>query len=262
MSVFDDMGIYWAEIADQNQTKKQLKFIEKTLKVKGSILDVACGTGRHLIPLSQSGCDVIGLDISAKLLRIAKSRWSDAQVIRGDMRFLPFKPQSYSAAVSMDTSFGYLPNEQDDIQSLKALRETLSQNGVLIVDVFNRHLLIQKSKRKRLKWFFLPTLMNPNPLAKWLLFRFFKWKEYPSFFLLQKRTVIEKGKKLHDLWVVCDKKDGQIRVFEHSARLFEFKQLQGLLEKAGFKPNSVYGDYNGQSFSPSSSRLIFVANTI
>jgi len=262
VNVFDDMGVYWAEIADQNQTERQVQFIKKILKVKGLVLDVACGTGRHLIPLGKSGFDIIGLDISLKLLRIAKSRLRDARVVQADMRFLPFKPQAFSAAISMDTSFGYLPNEQDDIQSLKALRETLRQNGVLIVDVFNRHLLIQKYKRKRLKWVFLPTLMNPNSLAKRLLFLFFKWKEYPSFFLLQKRTVIEKGKKLHDLWVVHDKEDGQIRVFEHSARLFEFKQLQGLLERAGFKPNSVCGDYDGQSSSPISSRLIFVANTI
>ena len=94
MNVFDDMGFYWAEIADQNQTEKQVQFIKKTLKVKGLVLDVACGTGRHLIPLSQSGCEVIGLDISAKLLRIAKSRWRDSQVVRGDMRFLPFKTRS------------------------------------------------------------------------------------------------------------------------------------------------------------------------
>ena len=51
---------------------------------------------------------------------------------------------------------------------------------------------------------------------------------------------------------------GKIRVFEHTARLYEFKRLQGLLEKAGFTVNAVYGDYGGQSFSPNSSRLILV----
>ena len=261
MNVFDDMGVYWAEIADQNQTERQVQFIKKILKVKGLVLDVACGTGRHLIPLGKSGFDIIGLDISLKLLRIAKSRLRDARVVQADMRFLPFKPQAFSAAISMDTSFGYLPNEQDDIQSLKALRETLRQNGVLIVDVFNRHLLIQKYKRKRLKWVFLPTLMNPNSLAKRLLFLFFKWKEYPSFFLLQKRTVTKKGKELRDLWTVCDKTDGQLRVFEHVARLYTLSGLKCLLEKAGFKVMETYGDYEKQSLVIDSSRLIFIAGS-
>jgi hypothetical protein len=62
-----------------------------------------------------------------------------------------------------------------------------------------------------------------------------------------------------DLWVVRDKAQGQIRVFKHVARLYEFKRLQMLLDKAGFIVERVYGDYTGQSFSRNSSRLILVA---
>jgi hypothetical protein len=93
-----------------------------------------------------------------------------------------------------------------------------------------------------------------------MLFRFFKWKEFPSFFLLQKRTVTTNGEQLHDLWVVCDKADGQVRFFEHTARLYEFKRLKVLLENAGFTANQVYGDYEGQNFSRYSSRLILIAS--
>ncbi len=74
MNVFDQMGVYWAEIADQNPTERQVQFIENTLKPQGLILDLACGTGRHMIPLSKEGYDVVGLDISRNLLKIAKTR--------------------------------------------------------------------------------------------------------------------------------------------------------------------------------------------
>ena len=117
-NVFDEMGVYWAEIADKNQTEKQLQFLKTQIKPDGYILDLACGTGRHLIPLSQQGFNMVGLDISAKLLKIAKQRWREVQLVRGDMRFLPFKPQAFAAAISMDTSFGYLPSEHDDWVSL------------------------------------------------------------------------------------------------------------------------------------------------
>jgi SAM-dependent methyltransferase len=73
MSVFDEMGMYWAEIADQNQTKRQIQFIKNTLKPQGLALDLACGSGRHLIALGKEGYGVVGLDISLKLLKIAKS---------------------------------------------------------------------------------------------------------------------------------------------------------------------------------------------
>ena len=263
MSVFGEMGVYWAEIADQNSTEPQIQFIKNTLKPQGLILDLACGTGRHLISLSKGGYEVVGLDASLNLLKIAKKRWKDAQLVRGDMRCLPFKTGAFSAAVSMDTSFGYLPSEQDDAQSLRELREALGQGSEVIVDVFNRELLMQKYKSNRrtgFKWVFLPILLKSNNrLSKRMLFRLFKWREYPSFFLLQKRTVSPSGDKLCDLWVVCDKINGKIVTFRHTARLFELKRLQRLLEQAGFMVEHVYGDYNGQAFNSNSRRLILDA---
>jgi ubiquinone/menaquinone biosynthesis C-methylase UbiE len=109
MNVFNEMGKYWAEIADQNSTDCQVKFVKSTLKPDGLVLDLACGTGRHIIPLSKEGYNMVGLDVSSNLLRIAKKQEGDVQLIKADMRFLPFAAEAFSAAVSMDTSFGYLP---------------------------------------------------------------------------------------------------------------------------------------------------------
>lgn len=109
MNVFDEMGVYWAEIADKSQTEKQLQFLKNNLKSNGYVLDLACGTGRHLIPLSQQGFNMVGLDASANLLKIAKQRHKHVQLVKGDMRFLPFKPQAFAAAISMDTSSGIFP---------------------------------------------------------------------------------------------------------------------------------------------------------
>jgi len=264
MNVFDEMGVYWEEIADQNPTQNQIEFIKTILKEKTAVLDLACGTGRHTISLSKDGYSMVGLDISPNLLRIAKNRSPSIRLVRGDMRCLPFKAGAFSASVSMDTSFGYLPTEQDDLQSLRELRNTLSPGNVLIVDVFNRELLLLKyplNRRVGFKWFFLPILLKfHNRLSRMALFRFFKWRDYPSFFLLQKRTVNANGGRLCDLWVVYDKARGQIRVFRHSVRLYGLKRLQGLLEEAGFMVKHVYGDYVGQNFCRNSERLILVAN--
>jgi SAM-dependent methyltransferase len=264
VNVFDEMSSYWAEIADQNSTQKQTQFVRDKLKAKGWILDLACGSGRHSTLLSKYGYRMVGLDSSLNLLRIARNRGSHIQLFRGDMRFLPFRSEAFSAAISLDTSFGYLPSERDDLQSLKALKDTLCQGGLLIVDVFNREQLVLKYKNRfaaRFRRAFLPVLLKPNRLARRMLFRFYKWKEYPSFYLFQERTVSTYGTKLHDLWVVYDKVKGQTNVFEHTARLYESRRLQELLEEAGFTINGIYGDYDNQLFSPNSSRLIFLAST-
>ena len=62
--VFDEMGDYWAELADWNSTRRQIDFIKDTLKVEGLVLDLCCGTGRHSIPLNREGYRMAGLDVS------------------------------------------------------------------------------------------------------------------------------------------------------------------------------------------------------
>jgi ubiquinone/menaquinone biosynthesis C-methylase UbiE len=237
-NVFDEMGVYWAEIADKDQTERQIQFLKNQLKPEGYVLDLACGTGRHAISLSRQGYGVVGLDVSAKLLKIAKQRNRQVQVVRGDMRFLPFKSHAFTAVISMDTSLGYLPSEKGDMQSLVEVRRILGEEGIFIVDVFNRKNLAAKYAGK-----------NAAP----------KSLEYPSFYLLQKRTVSDSGEWLCDSWSVRDKADGQVRVFEHTVLLYEATRLQELLEETGFAIKLVFGDYEGQEFCSDSPRLIFVA---
>jgi SAM-dependent methyltransferase len=237
-NVFDEMGIYWAEMADKNQTEKQLQFLKNHLKAEGYVLDLACGTGRHSIPLNQLGYQMVGLDISRKLLRIAKQRSRTVEVVLGDMRPLPFKTGAFTAGISMDTSFGYLPSETDDRTSLAEVRIVLFQQGTFVVDVFNREEITNKYRGKN---------QSSN------------WKEYPDFFLKQERTLSQSGEFLIDLWIIRDKENGRLEIFEHSVRLFEPKKLTGLLDQAGFGVTVVYGSYEDEDFGPNSPHLIIIA---
>ena len=198
-NVFDEMGLFWAEIADKNQTEQQIQFLKSHLKKGGYVLDLACGSGRHSIPLSQHGFCMVGVDVSSKLLKIAKTRWSQLQVVRSDMRHLPFKAGAFSAAASMDTSFGYLPSEADDRASLAEVRRVLPKHSLFAIDVFNRENLVIRYKGKS----------NSS-----------KVKEYSSFFLQQKRTLSSDGEWLCDLWTTCNKANEEVRFFDHKVRLF------------------------------------------
>jgi hypothetical protein len=110
---------------------------------------------------------------------------------------------------------------------------------MVIVDVFNRKNLMAKYKGKKSSS---------------------KQREYPSFFLLQQRTISTNGDYLCDLWEVRDKAGGQVKFFEHAVRLYGAMQLTGLLEAAGFAVKRVYGDYEAGQFKGNSPRLIIVAN--
>ncbi|MGD6932680.1 MAG: class I SAM-dependent methyltransferase [Candidatus Bathyarchaeia archaeon] len=262
-NVFDVMGKYWQEIAEKNSSERQIQFIKDAVSNEGWILDLACGTGRHSSALSKECFNVVGLDVSSTLLRIAKQHQPQAQLVKADMQHLPFKEKTFSATVSLDNSFGYLPTEQADLQSLKELHQTLRQGGLLVLDVFNREQLNRKYPKhslKNLKWLILPTLLRyPNVISRYLL-SFYKWYEYPSFFLLQKRTVDSKNGRLYDFWVTKDRVGGKMRFFNHSTRLYKVNRLQKLLVNAGFVVERVCGGYEGQDLSPKSTRLIVLAN--
>jgi ubiquinone/menaquinone biosynthesis C-methylase UbiE len=232
------MGIYWAEIADAHQTGRQIEFLKRHLEKGDYILDVACGSGRHTIGLSEMGFDLVGLDVSAKLLRIAKQRRRQIQLVRGDMRCLPFKSETFDSAVAMDTSFGYLPSKTEDAQSLTEIRRVLSIKGKFIIDVFNQANLAAKYQKKSL---------------------LLTHKEYPSFSLDQKQTLSERGDRRFDRWEVHEWRGGQVKVFEHTVRLYKRGQLERLLINAGFMVKEAFGDYEGQDFSVDTPQLILVA---
>jgi ubiquinone/menaquinone biosynthesis C-methylase UbiE len=177
------------------------------------------------------------LDLSVNLLKIAKQRGPQIQLVRGDMRFLPFKPTAFCAAVSMDTSFGYLPSEEET-GSLAEVRRVLRRGSKFIFDVFNRENLIAKHKEKA-----------PST----------KQRDYPSFRLLEKQTVSEKGDWRCDTWEIHDKLSGKVKVFEHIVRLYKRERLERLFANAGFEVSAVFGGYEQQTFNVEASQLILIA---
>jgi SAM-dependent methyltransferase len=262
-NVFDEMGSYWQQIADKGPTQRQIDFIKANVAKEGWVLDLACGTGRHTSPLTKEGFNVVGLDVSSKLLKIAKQRQPQVQLVKTDMRHLPFKEKTFSAAISLDNSFGYLPIEEADMQSLKELHKTLQTKSLFVLDVFNREQLTRKYGKLfvNLQWLILPPLLKyPNRLSQSLLWAIYKWKEYPSFFLLQKRTVDTETGRLCDLWLIIDKAGEKMHVFRHSARLYKLWRLNEMLIEAGFVVKRVCGGYEGQDFTVKSLRLIILAD--
>src|SRR5688572_5745462 len=75
-----------------------------------TLLDVACGHGRHAVALAARGIHVVGLDFAASLLMrasaLADQLKADVGWVRGDMRRLPIRSRSVQAATIID-AFGY-----------------------------------------------------------------------------------------------------------------------------------------------------------
>src|SRR5205814_5160403 len=64
------------------------------------ILDLCCGTGDIAFALAQSGANVVGLDFSAAMLRVAQRRAANrpiVQWVRADALRLPFHDEEFEA---------------------------------------------------------------------------------------------------------------------------------------------------------------------
>jgi SAM-dependent methyltransferase len=106
------------------------------LPEEAKILDLACGKGRHAVYLNQLGFDVTGADLSAN--SIAEAKKSENKTLRfleHDMR--ESYEEKFDAILNLFTSFGYFENDEDNLKTLKAMKESLTEYGFAVIDFMN-----------------------------------------------------------------------------------------------------------------------------
>jgi SAM-dependent methyltransferase len=118
-------------------------YLELAEKSPSPVLEIACGTGRVLIPIARKGIEIHGVDNSRPMLEILKRNLrKESSEVRekvtlqeGDMRelrlgkqfplvIIPFRPMQHMHTV------------EDQIRALKTAAAHLTANGILAFDVF------------------------------------------------------------------------------------------------------------------------------
>ena len=78
--------------------KQLVDVLTKELIGYKTILDAGVGTGRFAKPLQDKEFEVVGIDLSQKMLGVAQKKGT-VNLFRGDICFLPFKTHSFDAAI-------------------------------------------------------------------------------------------------------------------------------------------------------------------
>jgi len=124
--------------------EKEDRIIASAIPNRSSVLDVGCGTGRHLSFLKRKGCKVTGLDYSKKMLQLAGGKVKDIEFILADMREIPLKDDYIDYCICMFSTLGNL-----DIGRDQAIREMMrvSKKGIIFS-------IYKKSAKQKIKeWY-------------------------------------------------------------------------------------------------------------
>ena len=98
-----------------------------------TLLDVACGTGKHLELLRES-FEVEGLDLDPELLKIARERLDEAVPLHeGDMRDFDLG-RRFHAVTCLFSSIGYARDERELRAAIAAMARHLEPGGILLVE--------------------------------------------------------------------------------------------------------------------------------
>jgi SAM-dependent methyltransferase len=145
----------WKEKASAEVEGLSKIFAQFGVPERAKLLDLACGIGRHSIPLAKKGYQVVGYDLSPACISKAKEwarqeKLSDEMIrfYRGDLRDVAQvlstkREKGFNAIINMFTSHGYF-GKQEDIRMFKGLLRLAATKSLLIIQTVNRDGLVRK----------------------------------------------------------------------------------------------------------------------
>ena len=122
-------------------------YVEEARQAGSPVLDLACGTGRVLIPAAHAGVTMVGLDSSSAMLSVARkkvARLHEAtrqriELIEGDMRSFSLDRRFNLIAIPF-RSFLHLMTPADQRRALGRIRDHLAEDGRLVFNIFDPRL--------------------------------------------------------------------------------------------------------------------------
>lgn len=137
-AIYDELAEYYDRIyAGKNyadETRRLVHIARKFMGRRGrTLLDVGCGTGRHL-ELFRREFTVAGVDVSPAMLSIARRRLGrGVPLTRGDMRTFRLG-HTFDVVVCLFSAIGYLNRKADRDRAIANLIRHVAPGGVALVE--------------------------------------------------------------------------------------------------------------------------------
>jgi SAM-dependent methyltransferase len=216
----------------------------------GPLLELACGSGRLLLPLAQDGYSLVGVDNSPQMLARAHKHLADAELetrcklVEQDMINLQLGQKFRLAFVALG-SFAHLTRRADQKKALAAIRAQLSTGGTFLLDISNADARYMED-------------LTGQVLHQGT------WEQEDGSMLTHfvspaSSTTVHQLDLTHFYEKHAQGGPVERTVIMTHLYLFERSEMELLLEGAGFVVKDVYGDFALNPYEHESPRMIFVA---
>lgn len=199
----------------------------------GPVLELGTGTGRVALPIAKSGTSLVGIDRSEAMLARARTKTSRGssggrlQLVRGDIRHLPFPAHHFSLVMAPYGILQSLVRERDLIATLTSVARVLRPGGRFGVDLVPD--LPSWSEYRGRKT--LSGIMDGGVRVS--LVESVRQDRAKKLTIFQQRYQTARGR---------DRRECR---FTLTFRTLTVPQMTRRLEKAGFHIDGVLGDYRG-----------------
>ncbi len=227
-------------VAYQEWVNYSLSFLSLFNIKKQNFLDLACGTCTPTIYLSKFAEEIIGLDRSIEMLKVAREKIKQLQInnikiVSGDLRIFYFKKKFDSIFCFFD-SINYIINNDDLLKVFKCAYENLQPKGAFIFDMNTI--------------FALRDIWNTRTEVK----------VHKNFKSIWKNRWNEKEKISElEITIEWEEKGTKKEITEfHKEKGYEIEEVVYLLKKSGFRNVHVYEHLKFTPPTACTSRVQFV----
>ena len=226
-------------------------YLQLAEETGGPVVELACGTGRVLLPIARAGFEVTGIDMSqamldrlqAKLDREPLDVQSRVALKCADMRDYRFT-RKFRLAFCTGNSFLHLLNTDDQLACLASVREYLADNGRLAISIFAPSYHRLAAPDETTTSLYRDPESGIDMTLTELSHRRFENQAIDSSAFVDRTGL-----------------DGRVRRYSAKVTLcwIHHREMHLLLRHAGFNVIEVYGGWDRRPFDRNSELQIFVA---
>lgn len=247
-SIFDDGDAYDLVLKD---FPYGLDFyVALARAANGPVLDIACGTGRILLPCLAAGVDIEGLDLFEPMLKTLRAKAAgqslSAVLHQADMGNYSL-PRRYALAMIPFNAFIHNMTQEAQINCLTCCRKHLLPGGSLVFDTFFPSLeIVGAPQNTRVLEGEMPHPETGLPM------RLYDTRSFDR--------VAQEQHSLNEIELLAA--DGSVQSLHRSeirSRYIYKHEMELLLRVAGFARWEIYGDFDRRPLTRENDAMVVVA---